>query len=207
MLLASGVLLGTAIPAAAQSLFLQPGQHGVEAAAGWSFGPSSDGLETRFGVGLNGRVDLGAGFNRYTLDFDDGSSTTFTEAAPYVRWFAVKEGADAPVSLALAAQYFISNLEGDDTGAYVMTGPTLYKRLRLADRVDVHPFLGFSFVGESYTFGGVTDRAAYLARHLGVIFTSSLDRDGRSRLRVEIDEQSFRRETYRAARIGFVRMF
>jgi hypothetical protein len=31
--------------------------------------------------------------------------------------------------------------------------------------------------------------------------------DDRSLLRLEIEEQSFRRETYRAARVGFVRRF
>lgn len=202
------VLVAALAPVAvAQSLFLEPGQRAVEATAGWSFGPSSDGVETRVGVALNGRVDVGIGLNRYTLDFDDGSSSSFRESAPYVRWFAVKEGDDAPVSLALGAQYFVSHLEGDDSGAYVMAGPTLYKRFRLSDAVELYPFLGFAIVGESYTFGGDTDRAAYLTRSLGMIFSARLTMDGRSLLRIEVDEQSFRRETYRSARVGFVRRF
>jgi len=40
-----------------------------------------------------------------------------------------------------------------------------------------------------------------------VIVTVELGSDDRSRLRFDIDEQSFRRETYRAARVGFVRRF
>lgn len=202
------VLVAALAPmAAAQSLFLEPGQRAVEATVGWSFGPSSDGVEARIGVALNDRVDVGIGLNRYTLDFDDGSSSSFRESAPYVRWFAVKEGAAAPVSLAVGAQYFVSHLAGDDSGAYVMAGPTLFKRFRLSDAVDLHPFLGFAIVGESYTFGGDTDRAAYLTRSLGLIFTTRLTLDGRSMLRVEVDEQSFRRETYRSARVGFVQRF
>jgi hypothetical protein len=88
-------LLQVAAPATAQSLFLDRGQSAVEAVAGWSIGPSSDGLETRVGVAIDGRLDLGVGFNRYTTDFDDFSST-FTEVAPYGRVFLVRERDGAP---------------------------------------------------------------------------------------------------------------
>ena len=98
--------------------------------------------------------------NANTVDFDDGSPSTFAQVAPYVRWFAATEAGDVPVSLALAAQYFIDDFEGDDTGAYLRAGPTVYKRLRLGEVVTLDPFLGFALVGESYTFGGSTDRAA-----------------------------------------------
>lgn len=201
------LLAAAATPAAAQSLFLERGQRAAEGIVGWSFGPASDGLETRFGVAFDGRFDVGVALNRYTLDFDDGSSSSFRETAPYVRWFVTKEGDAAPVSLALGAQYFVSHISGEDSGAYVMLGPTVYKRFKLSETTTLHPFLGFAFVGESYTFGGETDRAAYLARSLGVIFTTRLTADGRTLLRFEVEEQSFRRETYRAARAGFVRRF
>jgi hypothetical protein len=201
------VAASVADPAAAQSLFLDRGQHAAEGTIGWSFGPSSDGVETRFGVARDGRLDLGFGFNRYVTDFDDGTSSPFTEVAPYVRWFAAKESGSVPVSLSLGAQYFVDNFEGDDSGSYVMLGPTVYKRLKLSDSVTLYPFLGFSLVGESYTFGGHTDNAWYLARNVGLIFTTALDADGRSLVRFEVEEQSFRRETYRAARVGYVRRF
>ena len=201
------LLVLAAAPARAQSLFIERGQSAAEGVVGFSFGPSSDGVETRVGVGLDGRVDLGVGLNRYTTDFDDGTSSTFTEAAPYVRWFAVKEGGDVPVSLALGAQYFVDNFAGDDSGSYAMLGPTVYKRLRLSDAVALHAFVGFSLVAESYTFGGDTDRAAYLARTLGLVFTATIGGDDRSLLRFDIEELSFRRETYRAARVGYVRRF
>jgi hypothetical protein len=200
-------MLTAAAPARAQSLFIERGQRAAEGVVGFSFGPSSDGVESRFGVALDGRVDIGSAVNRYTTDFDDGTSSTFTEVAPYVRWFAAKEGGDVPVSLALGAQYFIDNFAGDDSGGYVLAGPTVYKRLRLSDAVALYPSIGFSFVAESYTFGGDTDRAAYLARTLGLVFTATVGGDDRSLLRLEVEEQSFRRETYRAARIGFVRRF
>lgn len=207
-LVLTGVVTAVAAqPAAGQSLFLERGQRAAEGTVGWSFGPSSDGLETRFGVAFDGRVDAGVGFNRYTLDFDDGSSSTFTETAPYLRWFVTKEGDNAPVSLALGAQYFVSHLDGDDSGAYVMVGPTVYKRLKLSETTALHPFIGFALVAESYTFSGVTDRASYLARTLGLVFTTTLTADGRSLIRFEVEEQSFRRETYRAARVGYVRRF
>jgi hypothetical protein len=202
-----GALLTLAGPAAAQSLFLERGQRAAEGTVGWSFGPSSDGVETRFSAALDGRIDLGFGFNRYTTDFDDGTSSSFTEIAPFVRWFPVKEGGDVPVSLSLGAQYFSDNFAGADKGSYLTLGPSVYKRLKLSDSVTLHPFVGFALVGESYTFGGQTDNAWYLQRTIGLIFTTALAADGSALVRFEVEEQSFRRETYRAARVGYVRRF
>jgi hypothetical protein len=201
--------MAAARPAAAQSLYGDRGTNAVEAGVGWSYGPFSDGLETSVSVGLDGRLDLGLGFNRYTYDFDDGNTSTFREYAPFVRYFAVKEGSGgAPVSLAVSAQYFADDFEGADTGWYLLAGATVFKRLRLSETVRLYPFAGFSFVGESYTFGGgPADRAAYLARTLGFNVTAALDREGATLLRATVEEQSFRRETYRAARVGFVRRF
>jgi hypothetical protein len=193
--------------ASAQSLFLERGQRAAEGAIGWSFGPSSDGLETRVSFSLDGRLDLGAGFNRYTLDFDDGTTSTWTELAPHARWFVTKEQDGAPISVALNAQFFIDNFEGDDSGHYMMFGPTLFKAFKLSDAVTIYPFVGFSLVGESYTFGGDTDSQWYLGRQLGVVGTARLGADDRSLLRFEIEETSFRLETYRAARVGYVRRF
>jgi hypothetical protein len=73
--------------------------------------------------------------------------------------------------------------------------------------VMLHPFVGFSLVGESYTFGGDTDSQWYLGRQLGLIATARIGTDDRSLLRFEVEEQSFRLETYRAARVGYVRRF
>ena len=174
---------------------------------GWSWGPASDGFESRVAFSLDGRLDLGAGFNRYTLDFDDETTSTWTEFAPFARWFATKEQDGAPVSVALNAQFFIDNFEGDDTGHYVMFGPTVYKQFKLSDSVMLYPFVGFSLVGESYTFGGDTDSQWYLGRQLGLIATARIGADDRSLLRFEVEEQSFRVETYRVARVGYVRRF
>jgi hypothetical protein len=209
----SGLLL-TLAPAlspgaAAQSLYLEPAQRALEATVGWSVGPSSDGIETTVSVGFDGRVDAGIGFNRYELDFGDGTGLTFREYAPFVRYFAVKEGRDgAPVSLALHGQYFTDDYTDEDTGWYVMTGATLYKRLGLSKTVTLYPFVGFSFVGESYSYdGGPDERAVYLARNLGMHAAVPLGASGATLLRFTVEEQAFRRETYRAARIGIVRRF
>jgi hypothetical protein len=206
VLFLGSLCLLAASPATAQSLFLEDGQRAVEAVAGWSIGPSSDGLETRVGAGL-GRVDVGIGLNRYTTDFEDGTSSTFSEVAPYVRFFVAKEQDGAPLAVALGAQYFVSNFAGDDSGAYVMAGPTIYKSFEVSSAVAVHPFLGFSLVAESYTFGGQTERAGYLSRNLGLVTTIRLDAGETTLLRLDVEEQSFRRETYRAARIGIIRRF
>ena len=196
-----------AAPAAAQSLFLDRGQRAGEAAVGWSFGPASDGLETRVSFSLDGRLDLGIGLNRYVLDFEDGTESKWSEFAPFARWFVTKEQDGAPVSIALNAAFFLDDFAGDDTGHYVMLGPTLFKRFKLSDSVHIYPFLGFALVGESYTFGGETEDQWYLARNLGVILTAAVGGDDKSLVRFEVEEQSFRQETYRAARVGFVRRF
>ena len=201
--------LPLASSAAAQSLYLEPAQRALEATVGWSVGPSSDGVETTVSFAFDGRVDAGIALNRYDLDFGDGTGVTFREYAPFVRYFAVKEGHDgAPVSLALHGQYFSDDFEDEDTGWYVMTGATIYKRLGLSKPLTIYPFVGFSFVGESYSYdGGPDERAAYLARNLGVHAAVALGSGGSTLLRFTVEEQAFRRETYRAARIGIVKRF
>lgn len=203
------LVMTAARPVGAQSLYVDRGERAVEAAAGWSFGPSSDGLETFVAVALDGRLDLGVVVSRYTYDFDDGSTSTFNEIAPFARWFLVKEGSGAaPVSLSVNAHYFVDDFAGTDTGSYVLAGTTVYKDLRLSEAVDLYAFLGFSFVGESYSFGGgPAERAAYLARTLGFTFTAPIGGSRATRFRITVEEQSFRRETYRAARVGFLRRF
>jgi hypothetical protein len=201
--------LAPAPDTAAQSLYLEPAQRAVEATAGWSVGPSSDGVETSVSFAFDGRVDAGIAFNRYDVDFGDGTGITFREYAPFVRYFAVKEGRDgAPVSLALHGQFFTDDYDDEDTGWYVMTGATVYKRLGLSKSLTLYPYLGFSFVGESYSYdGGPDERAAYLTRNLGMHAAIPLGASGATLLRFTVEEQAFRRETYRAARIGIVRRF
>jgi len=68
----------------------------------------------------------------------------------------------------------------------------------------MQPFAGFAFVAESYTFGGGdADRAQYLTRDFGLHFTTAMDRPWV--LRLTVAEQSFRRETYRGARLAVIR--
>lgn len=195
--------------AAAQSLYLEPGQRALEGTVGWSVGPSSDGVETTVSVAFDGRVDAGMAFNRYDLDFGDGTGLSFKEYAPFMRYFAVKEGSGgAPVSLALHGQFFSADYDDEDTGWYVMTGATIYKRLGLSKTFNLYPFVGFAFAGESYSYdGGPDERAAYLTRNLGMHAAAALGASGKTLLRLTVEEQSFRRETYRAARIGIVRRF
>jgi hypothetical protein len=61
---------------------------------------------------------------------------------------------------------------------------------------------------ESYSFGGgPSERAVHLTRKLGLHLTIPLAAAGATVLRATVEEQSFRPETYQAARIGVVRRF
>lgn len=199
------ILLFAAIECGAQSLYLERGQRGVEASAGWSVGPSSNGVETFASAGFDGRVDVGIAISRYTVTFDDGSKSSFSEYAPFVRAFLVKEAQGGPpVSLAVSGQVFIDDYGTDDSGNYVQVGTMVYKNLRLSDRWSMQPFAGFAFVAESYTFGGgPAERARYLTRDFGLHVTTAIDRPWI--LRFTLAEQSFRRETYRGARVAVIR--
>jgi hypothetical protein len=198
-------VLLTAMPVHGQSLYLRDGERAVEASGSWSVGPSSHGLEGSVGASLDGRLDVGLTIGRYTYTFEDGSKSTFKEYAPFVRWFPVKEEDDgAPVSLAVSGQVFLDDYGTDDSGHYVQFGTAVYKQLRLSDRFSMQPFIGFGFVAESYTFGGgPAERAQYLTRDLGLQFTTPTDRPWF--VRMTLSDQSFRRETYRGARVSVVR--
>jgi hypothetical protein len=190
-------------PAAAQSLYLDKGEKAVEGDAGWSTGPSSTGAEFLGSVGF-GRVDVGLGIARYTYTFDDGSKSSFTEYAPLVRYFAVKQQSGAPISLSINGQLFVDDYGTSDKGSYGKFGTTVYRDVRVAEGFSLQPFIGFSFVAESYTFGdGPAETAQYLTRDLGVHFTTAPARPWV--LRLTLEEQAFRRETYRAARVSIIR--
>ena len=110
----------------------------------------------------------------------------------------------APVSLAVSGQIFLDDYGTDDSGRYVQVGTTVYKQLKLSDRFSIQPYIGFAFVAESYSFGGgPAERAQYLTRDLGIHFTTATDRPWF--VRMTLGEQSFRRETYRGARVAVVR--
>ena len=208
ILLAAVLAISLATPASAQSLYLQPGERAVEVSAGWSVGPSSNGLETFAGVSLDGRIDLGLGFNRYKVDFEDGSDSSFTEYAPFARYFLIKQSeGGAPVSLAVSAQAFFDDYPvAGDSGKFVQIGTAVYKALKLSDRFEMQPYVGFAFVAESYAFGGEpAETARYLTRDIGLHFTTATDRPWI--WRATLLEQSFRQETYRGARVAAIRRF
>ena len=150
------VSLSIAAPAGAQSLYLDKGETAVEGYAGWSTGPFSTGAEFLGSVGLAGTVDVGIGIARYTYTFDDGSKSSFTEYAPLVRYFAVKQPSGAPVSLSINGQFFFDDYGTSDKGSYAKIGTTVYRDVKVTDGFSLQPFLGFSFVAESYTFGAVS---------------------------------------------------
>jgi hypothetical protein len=196
------VAITAAVPAGAQSLWIEKGERGAEAGVGWSVGPFSNGVETIFGMSLDGRTDVGIWISRYTVDLGAFDSS-FTEYAPYVKYFAIQEEDGAPVGLSLDAQLFIGRFDPGDSGRYLQLGPTIYKSFRLNDRLSLYPFAGFKFVTESYTFGGgPTETAQYLTREFGLHFTTPIN--DRWFFRATADERSFRRETYRAARVAVV---
>jgi hypothetical protein len=194
-------------PAAGQSVYIAQGERAAEGSVGWSVGPFSNGVETLGAVSLDGRWDVGFGFNRYSADLGGQDDSVFTEWSPFVRYFLFKEDDDGtPVSFAAHAALFQDNFEGDDEGWYVLAGGQLYKKLTLADTLSLYPFVGFALAGESYTFGGgAAERALYLTRQFGVHGQISLGTD--SWLRVTAEEHDFRRETYRALRVAYVVRF
>jgi hypothetical protein len=200
-------LTAVAAPALAQSLHLPAGTNGIEVSAGWSVGPSSNGVETFVGASIGGTIDVGVQISHYTLNFDDGSTSSWEDYAPLVRWFPVKEQGGAPVSLSVSGQFFIDDYESDlDSGKFVQIGPTVYKAFTLKNGWAITPFGGFGFVAESYAFGGgPADNAQYLTRDFGLHFTSPADRAWL--LRFTLIDQSFRRETYRGARAAVIRKF
>ena len=191
----------------AQSLFIAQGERAAEGSIGWSVGPFSNGVETHGAASLDGRWDVGFGFNRYSADFGGDDDTTFTEWTPFVRYFLFKEDDDAtPVSFAAHAQLFQDNFEGGEEGWYVLAGGQLFKKFTLNEGFAVFPFVGFSLAGESFSLGGgEADRALYITRQFGVHGQIAIDTD--SWLRITAEEHSFRRETYRAARLAYVRRF
>jgi hypothetical protein len=198
------VLCLAASPAAAQSLYLDKGETAVEGYAGWSTGPSSTGAEFFGGAGLRGRIDVGLGIARYKYTFSDGSTSSFTEYAPLVRYFAVKQQSGAPISLSISGQLFFDDYGTSDKGKYGKFGTTVYRDVKVTDGFSLQPYIGFAFVAESYTFGdGPAATAQYLTRDLGVHFSTAPKRPWV--LKLTLEEQAFRQETYRAARISVIR--
>ena len=200
-------MMAVASAAAAQSLHLPAGTNGAAVEAGWAVGPISKGVESVFAASIDGRVDVGVQVSHYTLTFDDGSEASFEDYAPFVRWFAVKQQSGAPVSLAVSGQLFIDDYEAEsDSGKYVQLAANVYKALGLKNGWSITPFGGFAFVAESYAFGGgPSEEAQYLTRDFGIHFVSPEDRPWM--LRFTLLDQSFRRETYRSARVGVIRRF
>ena len=206
ILLCLASLVVMAAPVSAQSLFILQGERAAEGSIAWSVGPFSNGIELHGGVSIDGRWDLGFGFNRYDVDFG-GGDTTLTEWTPFVRYFVFKEDDDStPVSLALHGQFFRDSFDGEDDGWYVLAGGQLYKKLGLVESFALYPYVGFALAGESYTIGGGdAERAIYLTRQFGV--HGQVRVSDNAWIRLTVEEQSFRRETYRAARAAYVVRF
>jgi hypothetical protein len=207
LLITASLVVACGADAAAQSLVIRDGERAAELSTGWSVGPFSHGIESHGAVSLNGRWDLGVGFNWYSADLGGPANTRLTEWAPFVRYFLFKEDdAGAPVSVAGHVQYFRDDFQGAGDGWYAIAGAHLYKRLRLSERLALYPSVGFSVAGESFSLGGRNaERALYLTRQLGV--HGLLGIGDQTWLRIVAEEQGFRRETYRALRVGLVRRF
>ncbi|HEU0014170.1 MAG TPA: hypothetical protein VFQ45_10825 [Longimicrobium sp.] len=169
-------LLLCAAPAGAQSLYLQPGQHGVEASAGWSSADDTGGPEVFLSVGIAGRVDVGVGLFRYEETYD--SDVTYDEIGPFVRWFLVKQGERQwPVSVALLGQAYFDEYENGDEADYYQFGPTFYRAVLLPQGLTLYPFAGFAVMTESYTeAGGAAERTTFIERDLGLHLTTRTDR-------------------------------
>jgi len=209
MRLGGFVLLATLVApsASAQSIFVARGEHAVEGSVGWSVGPFSNGVEAHGAVSIDGRWDVGFGYNRYLADFGGSDDTTLSEWTPFVRYFLFKESdGGTPVSFAVTGAFFMDDFGGGDEGWYALAGAQLVKRFRLSERFALLPYLGFSLAGESLTFGGGDpERSVYLTRQFGAHGQISVGTN--AWLRVTAEEQSFRRETYRAVRAAYVHRF
>lgn len=207
MLLVAGIHVLIAQGAQAQSLFILQGERAAEGSIGWSVGPFSNGVEIHGGASLDGRWDVGFGVNRYSVDLGGDDDTILTEWTPFVRYFLFKEADDStPVTLAARAQFFSDDFGGSDEGWYVLAGGELFKKFTLTEGLALYPYVGFSLAGESYSFSGADpERALYITRQFGVHGQVTLK--GGAWLRVTVEEHSFRRETYRAARVAYVRRF
>jgi hypothetical protein len=207
ILVLTGALLLLTEQAGAQSLFILQGERAAEGSIAWSVGPFSNGIEIHGAGSLDGRWDIGFGVNHYDVDLGGSDDSTLTEWTPFVRYFLFKEADDdTPVSVAARAQFFKDDFGGSDEGWYVLAGAELYKKFTLAENIALYPYVGFSLAAESYAFGGADpDRAVYLTRQFGVHGQFSLGTD--AWVRATLEEHSFRRETYRAARIAYVRRF
>jgi hypothetical protein len=193
--------------ASAQSLFIQQGERAIDVSAGWSVGPFSNGVEIQAGGSIDGRWDIALGVNRYSADFGGDDDTTFSEWSPSVRYFLHKEQDDGtPVSMAVQAAFFQGDYEGEDEGWYGLIGGQLFKRLELVESFVLYPYVGFSLAAESYASGGAEpERTLYITRQFGV--HGLMPVGANAWLRMTVEEHSFRRETYRAARVAFVRRF
>jgi hypothetical protein len=191
----------------AQSLYIAQGERAVEGSVGWSVGPFSNGVETHAAASVNGRWDVAFGVNWYTADFGGPDDTTFIEWSQSVRYFFYKESDDGvPISVAGQAAFFQDHYDGGDKAWYALLGGQLFKRFRLSDEFALYPYVGFSLAGESYSFGGDdAEYSVYLTRQLGVHATIAVGTS--AWLRVTAEEHAFRRETYRGARVAYVRRF
>lgn len=205
-LLACAVAFTQADAAVAQSLFVTQGERAAEGSIGWSVGPFSHGIELAGSMSLDGRWDVGFGLNRYSLELGGPDDGTLTEWTTFARYFVFKESDDgAPVSLAAHAQLFRDDFDNDDDGWWALGGGQLFKTLTLAEGVALHPYVGFSLTAERFTIGGQVDRSVYLTRQFGVHGQLALGPD--TWVRISVEEQSFRRETFRAIRAFYTRRF
>ena len=207
ILVLTAVLVLPAGQAGAQSLFIAQGERAAEGSIAWSVGPFSNGIELHGGGSLDGRWDVGFGVNRYDVDLGGADDATLTEWTPFVRYFLFKESDDGtPVSVAAKAQFFKDDFGGDDEGWYLQAGGELYKKLALGEGLAIYPYVGFSLAAESFGFDGADpDRSLYLTRQFGVHGQFTLGEH--AWIRLTLEEQGFRRETYRAARAAYVRRF
>jgi len=207
MLLTLAAAVAFATGADAQSLFVAGGERASEASIGWSVGEFSQGVEVQGGASLRGRWDVAFGVNHYDADLGGRNDSTLTEWSPSARYFLFKEQDDqTPVSVAVHGQYVHDSYSGSGAGWYALLGGELFKKLALTDRFGLYPYLAFSLAADSVSFaGGEPDRSLYLTRQFGVHTQFGLGE--RAWLRFTVEEHSFRRETYRAARVAYGRKF
>lgn len=196
-----------AAAASAQSLHVTQGERAAEASLAWSVGPFSQGGEAHAGVSLDGRIDLGFGVNRYWLDVGGVSGDGLTELAPFARYYFFKESDDqSPVTIAGRATFALDLYDGAADGWYALLGADVSKSWTFDEDFTLIPYINFSVAAESYGVDGApADRSFYLTRQFGVHALVTISEG--LWFRVTAEEQSFRRESYRALRLALIRRF
>ena len=144
----------------------------------------------------------GVGFNRYDADFGGADDTTLTEWS-FLRYFFKEDDDSTPVSFVAHAALFLDDYGGEDEGLGTRLPWSAFKKLRMSDGFSCTRSSGFHRRQSSFRLAVGTPSAPSTSHvNLG---HGQIACGSNGWLRVTAEEHSFRRETFRAARVAYVR--